>query len=241
VTDSRVILAVDQNRDGAGSDEIEIPERCRLVKLANSVTYDRMDKAMDQLERVLQVSPPESEPQNNREGVSVTPLVEVLMGKRQPSAPGPVQDLQFLDPSLNPSQQDAVRFALEAQEVALIHGPPGTGKTHTLVEIIRQLVAKDKRVLVCGASNLAVDNLLERLVPHGIPLTRLGHPARILPGLLPATLDTQAAASDESQLAKDVKKELEDTVNLLAGKGKGKKPRGAERRKMWEEVRELRK
>lgn len=83
--------------------------------------------------------------------------------------------------------------------------------------------------------------MLERLIPHGIPVTRLGHPARVLGSLQSSTLDTQAAASDESQLAKDVKGELEAVMNTLAGKGKGKKPRGAERKKMWDEVKELRK
>lgn len=63
----------------------------------------------------------------------------------------------------------------------------------------------------------------------------------MLGSLQSATLDTQAAASDESQLAKDVKAELESVMNTLAGKGKGKKPRGAERKKMWDEVKELRK
>lgn len=85
------------------------------------------------------------------------------------------------------------------------------------------------------------DNLLERLVPHGIPLTRLGHPARVLGSLHAATLDSQAAASDESQIAKDVKEELEGVMNVLTGKGKGKRPKGAERRKMWDDVKELRK
>ncbi|KAG8982674.1 hypothetical protein FRB90_006637 [Tulasnella sp. 427] len=234
ITDTRAILAVDQAKDST-SDDIDLPEKCRLVKLANTVTYDRMDKAIDNLEKVLQLAPPE--PSNdgappNRErhdNATLNPLIEVLVGKKTPSQPVPVEDLQFLDPSLNPSQQEAVRFAMEEPEIALIHGPPGTGKASFELEIIRQLVAQDKRVLVCGASNLAVDNLLERLIPHGIPVTRLGHPARVLGSLQSSTLDTQAAASDESQLAKDVKTELETVMNTLAGKGKGKKPRGAER------------
>ncbi|KAG9046389.1 hypothetical protein FS837_004521, partial [Tulasnella sp. UAMH 9824] len=245
ITDTRAVLAVDQAKDST-SDDIDLPEKCRLVKLANTVTYDRMDKAIDNLEKVLQLTPPEpsdgAAPSRERQdNVALNPLIEVLVGKRPPSQPIPLEDLQFMDPSLNPSQQEAVRFALEAPEIALIHGPPGTGKTHTLVEIIRQLVGQEKRVLVCGASNLAVDNLLERLIPHGIPVTRLGHPARVLGSLQSSTLDTQAAASDESQLAKDVKAELETVMSTLAGKGKGKKPRGAERKKMWDEVKELRK
>ena len=127
-----------------------------------------------------------------------------------------------------------------------------------MVEIIRQLVGQNKRALVCGASNLAVgepfscglcclysnglhtDNLLERLVPHQIPLTRIGHPARIMGSLHNETLDAQAARSDQAALAADVKVELETAMSSLAGKGKGRL-RGIERKKMWEEVKELRK
>jgi DNA polymerase alpha-associated DNA helicase A len=96
------------------------------------------------------------------------------------------------------------------------------------------------KVLICGASNLSVDNLLERLVPHKIPLIRLGHPARVLGELRGATLDAQAEASDEAALAKDVKKEIEDVMEQLTGKGKKGRVKGAERKKMWEDVRELR-
>lgn len=95
--------------------------------------------------------------------------------------------------------------------------------------------------MVCGASNLAVDNLLERLVPHKIPLIRLGHPARVLSELQDATLDAQAERSDQAQLVNDIKKEIEGIMSSLAGGPKGKRVRGAERKKMWDEVKELRK
>jgi DNA polymerase alpha-associated DNA helicase A len=110
-----------------------------------------------------------------------------------------------------------------------------------LVEIILQLVSRGKRLLVCGASNLAVDNLLERLVPHKIPLIRLGHPARVLNELYSATLDAQAERSDEAQLANDVKKEIETLMTSLTGGSKGKRVKGAERKKIWDEVKILRK
>jgi hypothetical protein len=97
------------------------------------------------------------------------------------------------------------------------------------------------KVLVCGASNLSVDNLVERLVPHKIPLIRLGHPARVLSELHGATLDAQAEASDEAALAKDVRKEIEGVMGQLTGNGKKGRVKGAERKKMWEGVRELRK
>ena len=81
---------------------------------------------------------------------------------------------------LNASQQKAVEFALSAEDLAIIHGPPGTGKTTTVVELIRQAVANGERVLACAPSNTAVDNLLERLVMAGEDAVRLGHPARVL-------------------------------------------------------------
>ncbi|KZT61335.1 P-loop containing nucleoside triphosphate hydrolase protein [Calocera cornea HHB12733] len=233
VSDTKIVIAVDGDRGSQDGEDLDLPDRCRVLKLANTVTYDRMDKAIDALERLVLPTDPSSHP-------AVPRLVEILLGLYPPSAYVAAPDLQYLDPSLNPSQQKAVRAALEAPEISLIHGPPGTGKTHTLVEIIRQLVAKEKKVLVCGASNLAVDNLLERLIPHGIPVTRLGHPARVLQNLQSSTLDAQTAASDESQLAKDVKTDIETTMSALAGKGKAR-IRGSDRKKMWNEVKELRK
>ncbi|EJU01057.1 P-loop containing nucleoside triphosphate hydrolase protein [Dacryopinax primogenitus] len=232
VSDTKIVIAIDGDRGAQESEDLDLPERCRVLKLANTVTYDRMDKAIDALERLVLPASGSSP--------AVSRLVEILLGIYPPSPPVPVTDLQFMDPSLNLSQKNAVRAALQAPEVALIHGPPGTGKTHTLVEIIRQLVAKEQKVLVCGASNLAVDNLLERLVPHGIPVTRLGHPARVLQSLQSSTLDAQTAASDESQLAKDVKADIDSAMSALAGKGKAR-IRGAERKKMWDEVKGLRK
>lgn len=82
-------------------------------------------------------------------------LIQVLFGQSEPSFIKPSK-LAFLDETLNDSQKSAVEFALSAQDIALIHGPPGTGKTYTVIEIIRQLIQQDKKVLVCGPSNISV-------------------------------------------------------------------------------------
>lgn len=66
-----------------------------------------------------------------------------------------VGKLEWVDPNLNDSQKDAIRFALASREIALIHGPPGTGKTHTLIELILQLIKRNLRILVCGPSNIS--------------------------------------------------------------------------------------
>lgn len=244
VTDTRIVIALDQSD---ASEPSELPDRCTVVKIANSTTYDRMERTLNDLEKASVGT--------NASRVS-DPLVRTLLGQSPLSPPITSSPLEFYDQNLNPSQRDAVQFCLDAAEVACIHGPPGTGKTHTLIEIIRQLTsvpppdARAKRVLVCGASNLSVDNILERLLslpprPSGTKLkfTRIGHPARVLAkqAALDATLEAQTGRSDEAALAKDVKNELEETMAVLAGKGKGKKPRGEERRKMWDDVKALRK
>ncbi|KAI0709241.1 P-loop containing nucleoside triphosphate hydrolase protein [Earliella scabrosa] len=252
VTDTKIVVAVDPP-DTSGED-VDLSDRCRVVKLANSVTYDRMDKGLNQLEKVVLGFDDEEEESLPME----TPLVRVLMGMSAPSERRPVKELSFFDQSLNSSQQEAIRFALESPEVACIHGPPGTGKTHTLIELIRQLTSvtpsnpKPLRLLVCGASNLSVDNILERLLALPPPekgaklkVTRVGHPARVMAqeDVLDATLEAQASRSDQAILAKDIKDEIEATLDVLSGKGKGAKgkaPRGLERKKMWEEVRALR-
>ncbi|KAF7366743.1 AAA domain-containing protein [Mycena sanguinolenta] len=251
VTDTRIVVAIDGS--DSSSEDLDLPERCRVLKLANSVTYDRMDKTIDQLERVASGTSDEKiTPEKTR-------LIQVLLALAVRSENPPIPDIQFFDESLNDSQKDAVKFCLQAPEVACIHGPPGTGKTHTLIEIIRQLTTvspanpKPLRLLVCGASNLSVDNILERLLalPAGekgskIKVTRIGHPARVMShqGILDSTLEVKAGRTEQAVLAKDVKNELETALGVLSGKGKGvkgKSPRGAERRKMWDEVKALRK
>ncbi|KAJ7178081.1 AAA domain-containing protein [Mycena filopes] len=252
VTDTRIVVAIDGS--DSSSEDLDLPERCRVVKLANSVTYDRMDKTVDQLERITSGTSNEKiTPEKNR-------LIQVLLAMAVKSENPAIPDVKFFDDSLNDSQKDAVRFCLQAPEVACIHGPPGTGKTHTLIEIIRQLTSispanpKPLRLLVCGASNLSVDNILERLLalPAGekatdkLKVTRIGHPARVMAhqGILDSTLEVKAGRTEQATLAKDVKNELATVLGVLSGKGKGVKgkgPRGAERRKMWDEVKALRK
>ncbi|KAF8504182.1 P-loop containing nucleoside triphosphate hydrolase protein [Hysterangium stoloniferum] len=262
VSDTRIVLAVSPS---AKDEELDIPERCSLIKLANTVTHDRMRRAMEHLQRLILPDSAPSKQTDRGPRISSGPnaLHRVLLGLSMPTNIPPAAKSQptvFFDSSLNPSQISAVRFALGSLEVACIHGPPGTGKTRVLVEVIRQLVyapetasnldgsKKPMKILVCGASNLAVDNILERLsIPVQPPspvenvhlpgsasksyppitLTRLGHPARIMSSLYSRTLDFQSQASDEAALAKDVKAELEEILASLSGKGaKGSKATG---------------
>ena len=117
------------------------------------------------------------------------------------------EDDHLLDPGLNAAQQAAVRFALSAEDVAILHGPPGTGKTTTLVEVIRQAVLRGQSVLAVAPSNLAVDNLLEKLLAAGLQALRLGNPARVLPELRAHTLDGHLENHPDMRLARKLARE----------------------------------
>lgn len=88
--------------------------------------------------------------------------------------------LTFVNPQLNKGQREAVTWALSQADIAVIHGPPGTGKTTVVVEVVAQLARQGKRIVACAPSNIAVDNMVERLVRWGVTCIRLGHPARML-------------------------------------------------------------
>lgn len=133
-------------------------------------------------------------------------LRDVLLARRE-AAFQPEQDEPALHAGLNESQRAAVRFALSSSDVALIHGPPGTGKTTTLVELIRREVRRGHRVLVCAPSNTAVDNLLEKLLERGEDPVRLGHPARVTPALRAHTLDLRVEEHPDFLLARKMMKE----------------------------------
>ncbi|XP_021307071.1 DNA-binding protein SMUBP-2 isoform X2 [Sorghum bicolor] len=106
------------------------------------------------------------------------------------------------------NEKEAISKALGSRDVFLLHGPPGTGKTTTIIEIILQEVKRGSKILACAASNIAVDNIVERLARYRTKLVRLGHPARLLPQVLDSALDAQVLRADNSSLAGDIRKEM---------------------------------
>jgi len=109
------------------------------------------------------------------------------------------QPLQF--PYLNKTQEKAVNRVLWAKDVAVVHGPPGTGKTTTLVEAIYETLRREPQVLVCAQSNMAVDWISEKLVDRGVPVLRIGNPTRVNDKMLSFTYERRFEAhSDYPQL-----------------------------------------
>jgi ATP-dependent RNA/DNA helicase IGHMBP2 len=141
-------------------------------------------------------------------------LRDMLLGQLEPRF-DPLPTLKILD-QLNPPQEDAVCFAMSARDFAVIHGPPGTGKTTTLVEVIRQAVAKGQRVLACASSNTAVDNLLERLVRTTPHVVRVGHPARVTESLREHTLDELVREHESTAIVRDLMRESESLMRQAA-------------------------
>lgn len=97
-------------------------------------------------------------------------------------------------PWLNASQQQAVNEVLRAKDVAVVHGPPGTGKTTTLVEAIYETLRRESQVLVCAQSNMAVDWIAEKLVDRGVNVLRIGNPTRVNDKMLSFTYERRFEA-----------------------------------------------
>jgi ATP-dependent RNA/DNA helicase IGHMBP2 len=110
---------------------------------------------------------------------------------------------------LNESQREAFNKVLETADVAFIHGPPGTGKTTTLVQTITATVRAEKQVLVCAPSNAAVDLLADKLSEQGLDVLRIGHPARVTEQSLSKTMDSRIAAHSNYPELRELRKKME--------------------------------
>jgi ATP-dependent RNA/DNA helicase IGHMBP2 len=146
-------------------------------------------------------------------------------------------DTAFYNDGLNDSQRDAVRFAVATKDVALILGPPGTGKTTTIVETIKQIVTKRReKVLVCAPSNIAVDNIVEKLSSNKIKIVRMGHPARLMESVMKHSVDYNIDHGDGHKIVQDIRRDMENVYKKIA-KSKSR----SEKRELRGELRTLQK
>ena len=212
--DQTLWLMLDRSVDELDRDYALDPE-------APEVTFDRGDHAIARARAAL--------------ATSDLARIRDVAALARPARPIAAMRWTAFDPALDERQRMAVDAALRAGDIALIHGPPGTGKTRTLVEVVRQRVRRGERVLCAAPSNTAVDNL-----GHGVTLAdptlravRLGHPARVHPALAGLTLDAQVDSDGATRLAR----EWRDRARQLRKTAFGR--HGAEAKALWQEARAL--
>ena len=111
-------------------------------------------------------------------------------------------------PWLNPTQEKAVNEVLRAKDVAIVHGPPGTGKTTTLVEAIYETLHRESQVLVCAQSNMAVDWISEKLVDRGVNVLRIGNPTRVNDKMLSFTYERRFEAHPDYEMLWAIRKAI---------------------------------
>ena len=194
----------------------------------------RLDLSVDEITRSRQLNALNAI-QNAR--ARVAQLRDIMLDSREPRFDNP-KELDI--PShFNQSQRQAIQFAMSARDLAIIHGPPGTGKTTTVVELIRQSVLKGAKVLACAPSNTGVDNLLEKLVASRVRVVRVGHPARVQEELQAYTLDALVEAAPATKVVSEMMREAEK-LSRKASKYTRAKPMPGERGDLRQESRRLR-
>jgi ATP-dependent RNA/DNA helicase IGHMBP2 len=187
----------------------ELPDFARDGKLGIDVLFD--DNSYDEMQAALKSA---NELAEKTEGnAERRPLVRVLTGEKQPTFNENSHEITF--PKLNTSQNQAVDKILSANELAIVHGPPGTGKTTTLVQAIKALIKQDnQKILVVAPSNTAVDLLSEKLSEEGLNVLRVGNPARVTERLLSLTLDAKMSEHPMIKNAKTLKKQANEYKNM---------------------------
>jgi hypothetical protein len=202
----------------------EASRQRQLAALARAGTAE--GDRLAELRTVLlgEVEPTWASPEPGEPGASAP-------GGRPPGADAPGSPL-------NPPQLAAVEFALSAADVAVIHGPPGTGKTTTVVELIRRAVARGEKVLACAPSNAAVDNLLDKLLAVGLEPVRLGHPARVAPRLRDRALDLMVQSHPDARQARKFAREAR-ALFRKADRWTKAKPQPGEKQALRAEGRDL--
>lgn len=183
----------------------ELPDWCYEGKLGINIQFD--DNSYTEMQKALDLV---INARNNR----TAELREVIEGNSTPDFEK--TDESILIPQLNLSQNRAIRHAMSARDIAIIHGPPGTGKTTTLAHLIRLTVQTEKQVLVCAPTNTAVDLLTERLMEQGLSVLRVGHPARISEELQKTSIDGQVQSHQYYKDIKNLRRNAEEYFRMAS-------------------------
>lgn len=179
----------------------ELPDWSRDGKLGIDLLFD--DNSYDEMTNALKLA------STLQEKAEEGRLIKILTGEKQPTFDTHIHT--YAIPGLNPSQQLAVDKIRAANELAIVHGPPGTGKTTTLVQAIKALIKQDnKQILVVAPSNTAVDLLTEKLSDEGLNVLRVGNPAKVSDRLMSLTLDSKMTAHNSMKEIKKLKKQASE-------------------------------
>ena len=193
---SGVVHFVDKNKMKIILNSKDIPDWIGLGLLGVDLLFD--DRTYKEMEKALLAV-------KNASGDRLAELRSIFLGNKAPHFRKTQHPFQL--PQLNASQNAAVQAILNSDDVAIIHGPPGTGKTTTIVQAIKQLSKYENTVLVCAPSNTAVDLITERLSLEGILVVRMGNISRVDENVLNNTLEMRIAQHPENKNIKKLKKE----------------------------------
>ena len=184
--------------------EDELPDWSRRGKLGVDAVFD--ENSYEEMEKALVLAPAIAE--KKEEGA----LVRVLTGNKEPEFHN---SFQFSDNKLNAKQQEAVSKILSAETLAIVHGPPGTGKTTTLVRAIKAIIKEHKeKILVVAPSNAAVDLLSEKLFEQGLNVLRVGNPAKVSEKQMQLTLDHKISVHNSNKEIRKLRKQASEYREL---------------------------
>jgi ATP-dependent RNA/DNA helicase IGHMBP2 len=210
----------------------ELPDWSRNGKLGIDAVFD--ENSYTEMEAALKLAPVIAE--KREEGH----LIQTLLGNNPATFNNTLQPRT--SSRLNAKQNEAVNKILEANELVIIHGPPGTGKTTTLVQAIKAIVQQQpKQLLVTAPSNAAVDLLTEKLSDEGLNVVRVGNPARVNERLMGLTLDNKLSAHASAKEIKRLKRQAAEYRDLAQKYKRSFGPAEREQRKaLFSEARNIR-
>ena len=184
----------------------ELPDWSRDGKLGIDLAFD--DNSYDEMFAAIKSASLLIEKEN-----AESRLIKILIGEKQLDFNN--ENAVINIPQLNTSQQKAVQKIINANDLAIVHGPPGTGKTTTLVQAIKALIKLDnKQILVVAPSNTAVDLLSEKLANEDLNVLRVGNPVRVSERLTELTLDYKMAEHSRMKEIKKLKKQANEFRNM---------------------------
>ncbi|MBO9572169.1 MAG: AAA family ATPase [Chitinophagaceae bacterium] len=179
----------------------ELPDWSRDGKLGIDLLFD--ENSYEEMQNALKLASLQYEKNH---------LIQVLTGQRNAVFN---KHPHYHSEKLNTSQNEAVNKILSAEDVAVVHGPPGTGKTTTLVQAIKAIIKEDnQKILVVAPSNTAVDLLSEKLSEEGLNVIRIGNPVRVSEKLISLTLDSRMAAHSSMKEIRKLKKQANEYRSL---------------------------